>query len=626
MAKSFSVVVNIGGRVAPSLAGAIRQTESQVAALGRRVQAINTRTAAVINSAAARAAKVGEKIGETGRSLTAAAAPMALLGAGAAKSVYDFEKAGNALQAVTEMTREQRREIEKLARAQKFFTPQDAMKSALELGKTGFNADQIKGTLPGAMKLALAGDVSAQTGTDIVTNVMTSMKLPMETAGQAAASMKRVGDVFAYVANKTNTDVEKLGETFKFSGQMAATAGLDVETLAAAAGKMANEGIRGSEAGVALRSALVRMVRPTKPALAAMDRLGIRMGDFVKQSRSIDAAGVVKSLQAQGINASGASKTIQKILDDPNAKFDVTATVTKITDAITKSMGAAGGAMDRDMLASGITDALIGSADKIDFVGFLRALKAKAATPGDMAAIFQSQHAGRMGALLNGSLVEAIEDTRKNAPGYLDRAMELRLQGIVGAVYRLNSAWSNLFVTLGQTGVIDTAANLFERLAGGLDKLSASNPALLKFGTYLALSTLALGPFMIAAGAMIRVVGPLARGLLVLGAAATTGLAAQLVAVAGGVRALAVALALGGLGKLRVMARGANRPWRCRRLYGRPRGHCRQHRETRSCGSVVPADGPEVDRSRPRRIAAKPRGALDRRHCYCVDGAWRVGR
>src|SRR5689334_1033307 len=68
----------------------------------------------------------------------AVSAPLGLLGALGARSVYQFEKVGNAVQSVTEMTAEQRREIEKLTMSIREFGPGDAMQSALELAKTGF--------------------------------------------------------------------------------------------------------------------------------------------------------------------------------------------------------------------------------------------------------------------------------------------------------------------------------------------------------------------------------------------------------------------------------------------------------------------------------------------------------
>ena len=555
MAKAFSVFVNIGGSVAPSLGAAIRATESAVAGMGRRITAVNARTTATINNLGKGVASVGKRMQNAGAGLSAGVTtPLGLLATSAGRTVFEFEKAGNAVRAVTEMTREQRTEIENLARAQRLFGPGESMKSALELAKTGFNFEQIKGTLEGALKLARAGDVSAESATDIVTNVLTSMRLPMESAAQAASSMKRVGDVFTYTANKTNTDVEKLGETFKFASSLWATSGNDLESLAAAAGAMANAGIRGSEAGVALRSAIVRMVRPTKPAIAAMDRLGLSMSSFVTQSRTIDGAAIVKSLQSSGINADGARAAIDKILADPTAKFDVSKTVAGITDAI---VGAGNGsAMDRDLLAEKITDALIGAADKVDFVGFLRALKEKGASVGDLSAIFQTQHGGRMQTLLAGELVTLIDDLKKNAPGYFDRAFEMRMEGLVGSVYRLGSAWQNLFVTLGKTGVIDSVAAAFEGVSDTLTKLGKASPALLKFGTYATIASAALGPFLLVAGTAARILGPMATGLGLLAAAATTGLAARLVGVAGGVRALAVAAVLGAAGRLRAMAAG----------------------------------------------------------------------
>lgn len=459
------------------------------------------------------------------------------------------------MRAVTEMTAEQRTELEKLARSQKHFSGVEGMQAALELGKTGFNFEQIMGTLPGTLKLGLAGDIDAAKATDIATNVLTSLRLPMANAMQAANSMKRIGDVFSYVANKTNTDVEKLGETFKYVGNIGAATGQSLETLAALSGVMANVGIRGPEAGTALRSALVRMIKPTKPALGALSRLGINLGDFVTQSRTVGADGVLKTLQTRGIDASGAQADISRILADPKSKFDIAATTAKITDAIAKATGGAG-AIDRDTIADGINEALLGAADRVDFTGFLLKLKQKGATAGDIANIFDQRQGSRLLSLLTGDLPSVIADIQKNAAGYIDRATELRLEGVVGAVKRLGAAYANLQVSLGKSGVIDTLASAFERMAAGLESVGKSAPALLRIGTYAALATVALGPLAYVSGVALRVLGPLATGLGALGVAATTGLAARLAGVATGVGAIALAIAAGLAGRLRVLAVG----------------------------------------------------------------------
>jgi TP901 family phage tail tape measure protein len=555
MAKTFSVAVNIGGRLNSSLAAAVRAADAQVSRLGRRVQAVNTRTQNTIATFGRGVAGAGKKLQESGHNFsTSVSLPMSLLAISAARTVYEYEKAGNALQAVTEMTAAQRKEIEKLAKAQTYFSPVGTMQAAVELGKTGFNFEQIKGVLPGAEKLALAGDLGVGQAADITTNVLTGMRLPMASAEQAMRSMARVGDLLTYSANKTNTSVELLGETFKYVGPMAAQTGNSLEMVAAISGIMANNGIRGAEAGVALRSALVRMVRPTKPMIAALARLNVNLNDFVTASRTVSATDVIKTLQVRGIDASGAADQIASILSDPRSKFDIAGTTEKITSAIAKHAG--GSAIDRDTIADAINEALLGAADKVDLVGFLKKLKEKGATSADVASIFDARQGSRLLTALNGDIPAAVADITKNASGYIDRAVAFRIQGIVGAFMRLESSFDRLKVTLAETGVIDTVTRAFNSLADSITRLGETNPSLLRFGTYAGLATIALGPLTIVAGGAMRAVGALATGLVRLGVAATVGLASQLVAVAGGIRAIAVASALGVVGRLRALAAG----------------------------------------------------------------------
>src|SRR5690606_14554984 len=127
--------------------------------------------------------------------------PVSILTGFGARAVYEFQKVGNAVQAVTGMTDAQRESLERLARDLNRLFPfnnQEIMGAAFELGRAGLTFEQIMGALRGTLNLALAGDIGLQESADIATNVMTAMRLPMNMTEQAAESLRQVNDALSY--------------------------------------------------------------------------------------------------------------------------------------------------------------------------------------------------------------------------------------------------------------------------------------------------------------------------------------------------------------------------------------------------------------------------------------------
>ncbi|KMJ58149.1 hypothetical protein AB685_14805 [Bacillus sp. LL01] len=65
----------------------------------------------------------------------------------------------------------------------------------------------------------------------------------------------------------------------KYVAPLAQSLGLSIEETAAAVGKMSDAGIQGSQAGTALRAALISLANPTGQTVKAMDELGIKITD-----------------------------------------------------------------------------------------------------------------------------------------------------------------------------------------------------------------------------------------------------------------------------------------------------------------------------------------------------------
>lgn len=476
------------------------------------------------------------------------AAPLALIWRSGFEAALGLEKMLNKVQAVGQLTGEQRGSLASYVQELNAifpFTNQEIAGAALELFRAGFTYEQAVGSLKDTLSLALAGDISREEAADIATNVLTALRLPVQTTEQAAASTKRVADVLAYTANKSNTDVRLLGETFKYVAPLAAAAGLSLEDVAAGAATMANNGIKGSEAGVAMRAALVRMAKPTKDMLATLARLNINLGDFIKGGREIGAGDIVSGLQASGIDASGVTKQIEAALADDVLKLKPAQLVANLTDVISGALGD-DSIVGKDKLAETLTDIVTASGKQIDLLGFTRALREKGVGVAEIARIMDVRQGARILTLLLDDIEKRSADTAANAIGAAEKMAQVMQQGIVGSVERLKAAWENLFVAIGKSGVLDSLASAFDRIAGALTSLSSTNPELLKLGTYALLALGAIGPLALVlqgvgatfalAGAGVRLAilpfSRMAASLLRVGAAsraanvATTALAA----------------------------------------------------------------------------------------------------
>lgn len=542
-------------RLIDAVAGPARAAANSIRGIGNAVDSTNARRLAIGGAVSTMVSDVGKQTQVLKRNLhnmtTGLSMPAGFLTFFGARAVYDFEKTSNALQAVTDITDEQRKSIQNYAKELNELFPatnSEIMKGAYELGRAGFKYDQIMGSMKGMLNLALAGDIAIKESSDIATNILTAMRLPMKTVEQASDSLTRVNDALAYSASNSNTDVRMMGETFKYVGPMAAAAGMSIEQVAAASMVMARNGIRASEAGVAMRSALVRMVRPTKPMLQALSRLNVDIDKFVKGGRQISAQDVISSLAVDGIDASSFSKQIEQVLNDPS----LNTSLSKLSAKLTEIIGGDGSAVDKSKLAETITDVLTAAGSEVDFFGFIRALREKGADLGDIARIFDARQGSRLITLLAGDLDKALSDVEKNSKGATDRMAKTMMKGIVGDWAEFEASVENLFVSIAESGVLKTASEAFKLAADGLKSLAQSNPKLLEFGTYALMIAGVLGPIALVGGgvisfftsllAMLLLVTKVGRGALgvagaamgISGAAGATGAGAAAAGAAAG--------------------------------------------------------------------------------------------
>lgn len=149
------------------------------------------------------------------------------------------------------------------------------------MAMAGWKTEDMLGGIEGIMNLAAASGEDLAATSDIVTDALTAF-------GLSASDSSHFADVLAATSSSANTNVSLLGETFKYVAPVAGALGFSVEDTATAIGLMVNAGIKGSQAGTALRAILTRLTTPTDEVAAAMSELGLSITNSDGSMKSLN--------------------------------------------------------------------------------------------------------------------------------------------------------------------------------------------------------------------------------------------------------------------------------------------------------------------------------------------------
>ena len=177
-------------------------------------------------------------------------------------------------------------------------TPQEVAELATSLARAGFDADQISGSLNGIVLGAEATQTAFSDMGSIVANNINAFGLEVK-------DTEALVDILVASANSANQTVTDLGESLKFAAPVAKAFGLTVNDTAATVSLLAQAGIKGSEAGTALRSGLSRL------QLAATGAEGRLLG--VSRGSQMLAKGM-KALSSEILDANGQLKPMDEVL------------------------------------------------------------------------------------------------------------------------------------------------------------------------------------------------------------------------------------------------------------------------------------------------------------------------
>ena len=239
---------------------------------------------------------------------------------------------GDELQALTDKAQE-------MGATTKFSASESA--AALKyMAMAGWDTEAMLNGINGVMQLAAASGEDLASTSDIVTDAMTAF-------GLSADQSTRFANVLAQTANRSNTSVALMGETFKYVAPVAGALGYSIEDASVAIGLMANSGIKGSQAGTSLKNVLTNLAKPTDQVQSYMDKLNISLTDSAGNVKPLNQLlnemrdgfnGLTEAEKAEyaaGIAGKEGMSGLLAIVNSSQADFD------NLTEAINNSSGAA---------------------------------------------------------------------------------------------------------------------------------------------------------------------------------------------------------------------------------------------------------------------------------------------
>lgn len=225
--------------------------------------------------------------------------PLLGIGTAAVKVTSTFDSAMSEVKAIsgatgTQFTQLRDKAIEMGAKTK--FSATESAEAFKYMAMAGWDTKDMLNSISGVMNLAAASGEDLGTVSDIVTDAMTAFGLAADGTTKVlkngynveVSNAEHFSDVLAEASSRSNTNVSLMGATFKYVAPIAGAMGYSIEDTAVAIGLMANAGIKGEQAGTALRSTITRLVKPTKESGTAMDALGISVANSDGSMKSLD--------------------------------------------------------------------------------------------------------------------------------------------------------------------------------------------------------------------------------------------------------------------------------------------------------------------------------------------------
>ena len=356
------------------------------------------------------------------------------------------------------------------------FSATESSQALNYMAMAGWDAQAMYDGLAGIMTLAAASGEDLATTSDIVTDALTAF-------GMQASESGHFADVLAQVSASANTNVGLLGETFKYVAPLCGTMGYSAEDASIAIGLMANSGIKGSQAGTALKTAIANMAAPTKAMAAQMAALGIEI-----------------------TNSDGSSKSLMGVMQNLRTSFD----------GLSESeQAAAASTIFGKESMSGML-AVINASDE-DFAKLTESIYNCDGAAEQMAATMQDNLQGQVTILKSGveglgiAVYEKLQEPLKNlavkGQEYIGQLTDaFNSDGFSGLVSEIGNVLADAvsMVMTYAPKLVDAAVDCIDAFIGGISSaLPAIAPAAVQIGTTLIEGIIKVVPQLLSAGVQL---------------------------------------------------------------------------------------------------------------------------
>jgi len=139
---------------------------------------------------------------------------------------------------------------------------------------------KLSGVLRAAVDLQAASELDLAAASDVVS-------VAMATFGMSEKEAIAIADSFVKTADASTAEVLDLTEAMQNVGPIAAQFGWSLQDVNTALAILSSRGIKGSEAGTALRSMMTNLMRPTDNVTDALDELGVSLYDREGQLKAL---------------------------------------------------------------------------------------------------------------------------------------------------------------------------------------------------------------------------------------------------------------------------------------------------------------------------------------------------
>jgi len=257
--------------------------------------------------------EMGDKMVGVGKQLSMkVTAPIMAIGAVAAKSAADFEAAMTKSLAIMNVTVEQEKEMERVAREvakSTTFSHKEAADSYFYLASAGLGANEAIASLPKVAQFAEAGAFDMALATDLLTDAQSA--LGMTIRDDAVANMEnmvKVSDTLVKANTLANATVQQFSESLTTeAGAAMKSFGMDIEEGVAVLAAFADQGVKGQVAGSGLSRVLRLLTQAANSNKKEMKALGIEVYDSEGNLRNM--ADIIANLEVALEGMSDAERT-----------------------------------------------------------------------------------------------------------------------------------------------------------------------------------------------------------------------------------------------------------------------------------------------------------------------------